>query len=238
MTEVAVTTMGDLDAPGDARPSGSPSRNWFKTLTAHEARRALYIDFEGQQDRAPVLLGILRRRGRAAEPSVFQVVIDPDFDAAGPALRELRRAIEIVVIRAEARERRIVSWSEHDLEVVRRLRDEDPDLVARFERRYANALAVAKRWASKLHPETKPACGELGGYLGMIGYAVPSVAGPGHVGDTIRALRPALAAGRPLSSRQKARWSRLLSHNRHDCAGMRAVAVLATAEIEAAEAEE
>ena len=238
MTEVEMTTTGDLDAPGDAPPSGSPSRNWFKTLTADEARRALYIDFEGQKDQPPVLLGILRRRGRADEPSVFQVVVDPDFEAAGPALRELRRAIEIVVIRAEAGDRRIVSWSEHDLEVVQRLRAEDPELVARFERRYANALAVAKRWANRLHREDKPANGELGGYLAMIGYAVPAGAGPGHIGDTIRALRPALSAGRPLASRQKARWSRLLSHNRHDCAGMRAVALLATAEIEAAEEEE
>ncbi len=228
-----MTTTSDLGARGEARPSGSPSRNWFKRLSAEEARRALYIDFEGQKVSAPVLLGILRRRGRADKPSVFQVVIDPDFEAAGPALQELHRAIEIVVIRAESGDRRIVSWSEHDLEVVQRLRDVDPDLVARFERRYANALAVAKRWANRLHREDKPANGELGGYLAMIGYAVPTGAGPGHVGDTIRALRPALAAGRPLTSRQEARWSRLLSHNRHDCAGMRAVCVLATQELEA-----
>ncbi|MEO8468727.1 MAG: hypothetical protein ABI573_03560 [Chloroflexota bacterium] len=107
-------------------------------------------------------------------------------------------------------------------------------MVARFERRYANALAVAKRWANKLHAESKPASGELSGYLAMIGYPVPPGAGPGHVGDTIRALRPALAACRPLTRRQKARWSRLLSHNRHDCAGMRAVGLLATGETEAA----
>lgn len=166
-------------------------------------------------------------------PSVFQVVVDPEFEATGPTLRGFREAVETVVVRAESRDRRIVSWSEHDLEVVRRLRDEDPDLVARFERRYVNALAVARRWANKLHAEDKPANGELGGYLAMIGYPVPEAAGPGHVGDTIGAIRRTLALGRPMTEEQKVRWSRLLGHNRHDCAGMRAVCLLATQELEA-----
>lgn len=118
---------------------------------------------------------------------------------------------------------------------MRRFRDVHPGFVAPFERRYANALAVAKRWATKLYPETKPTSGELAGYLAMIGYPVPAGAGPGHVGETTRALRPGLGAGRPLTPRQKARWRRLLSHNRHDCSGRRAVCLLATAETEAAE---
>ena len=216
--------------------SASSSKSAFKRLAAAEAERALYVDFEGQTDKAPVLLGILRRRGRGDEPSVFQVVVDPEFEAAGPAIRGLREAIEVVVVRAESRDRRIVSWSEHDLEVVRRLRDEDPGLVARFERRYVNALAVARRWANRLRPDDKPGDGKLGGYLAMIGYAVPAGAEPGHVGDTIRALRPTLAAGRPLSSRQQERWARLRSHNRRDCAGMRRVCLRATRELEEDEA--
>jgi hypothetical protein len=230
-------TPGTASIGGLEDPSARSTKSAFKRLTAEEAGRALYIDFEGQTDRAPVLLGTLRRRGRADEPSVFQLVVDPEFEAAGPALRGLREAVEVLVVRAEARDRRIVSWSEHDLEVVRRLRDEDPDLVARFERRYVNALAVARRWVNRLHPEDKPAGGELVGYLAMIDYEVPPGAGPGNVGDTIRALRPALAAGRPLTPRQKARWTHLLRHNQHDCAGMREICLRATRELVAAEAE-
>lgn len=217
--------------------SASSSKSAFKRLTAAEAERALYVDFEGQTDKAPVLLGILRRRGKGNEPSAFQLVVDPEFEGAGPALRGLRDAVDVLVLRAESGNRRIVSWSEHDLEVVRRLRDEDPDLVARFERRYANALAVARRWANRLHPDDKPGNGKLGGYLAMIGYRVPLDAAAGDVGDTIRALRPTLAAGRQMTPRQKERWARLRSHNRHDCAGMRMVCLRATRELEAAEAE-
>ena len=118
--------------------------------------------------------------------------------------------------------------------MVRTLRDEDPELVARFERRYANALAVAKRWANKLHPGDKPASGQLVAYLALIGYEVPPDAEAGHVGETIRALRPRLESGRPLTPAQKQRWARLLEHNRYDCDGMRAVCLLATRELESA----
>jgi hypothetical protein len=125
-----------------------------------------------------------------------------------------------------------VSWSQHDLDAVRTLRDEDPELVARFERRYANALSVAKRWVSKLHPKDKPADGQLVGYLAMIGYEVPLGAGAGHVGQTIRALRPRLQKGKSLTPAQKRRWGRLRKHIRYDCDGMRAVCLLAARELE------
>lgn len=138
-------------------------------------------------------------------------------------------------MRAEHGDRRIVSWSEHDLELVRRLRDDEPELVARFERRYANALALARRWAYWIHREAKPLDGNLSGYLALIGYEVPTGGGPGRVGSTIRALRPTLHAGRTLTALQRQRWAELLEHNRHDCAGMRAVCLRSTYELESAD---
>src|SRR5450756_1783302 len=141
----AMTTLEIGDCGGDRSPqppAGPPSLAAFKQLSGTEARRALYIDFEGEKDKPPVLLGVLRHRGRGAEPYVLQVVVDSDFEPAGPSVRGFREAVEIVVLRAEHGDRRIVSWSQHDLEVVRRLRGDDPELVARFECRYANALGV------------------------------------------------------------------------------------------------
>lgn len=211
-----------------------PART-FDRLTADEARRALYIDFEGGKDQAPVLLGTMRVRGRSPEPIVHQVVVDPTFAPAGPGFRTFHDAIETLVQRAEHKKRRIVAWSEHELEVVRRECNDDPQLVERFERRYSNARRVAERWMNKLHPAEKPASGQLSAYLTLIGYAVPAGAEPGHVGTTIRALRPTLEAGRPLTPVQKAKWSRLLRHNRHDCAGMRQVCLTAASELERAD---
>ncbi|MEO8463120.1 MAG: hypothetical protein ABI555_07895 [Chloroflexota bacterium] len=208
----------------------------FKRLTAAEAQRALYIDFEGGRGKPPVLLGILRRGRKGTEPSVFQAVLDPVFEAAGPASRAFRKAVETAVQRAERGDRRIVSWSQYDLKVVRSLADEDPDLVARFERRYVNALAVAKSWAWQLHRADKPTDGKLSAYLELVGYEVPAGAGSGHVGKTIRDLRPTLEKGRPLTALQAGKWARLLEHNRHDCAGMRKICIRASREIEAAAA--
>jgi hypothetical protein len=44
--------------------------NAFKRLSTAEALRALYIDFEGQKDQPPVLLGVLRRGGKGSTPFV------------------------------------------------------------------------------------------------------------------------------------------------------------------------
>ncbi len=63
---------------------------------------------------------------------------------------------------------------------------------------------------------------------------MPDEAEPGHVGDTIRDLRPRLERGLPLTAPQQARWDRLVEHNRFDCAGMRAVCLRATRELDEA----
>lgn len=205
----------------------------FKRLSAADALRALYIDFEGQKDQPPVLLGVLRRGGKGSTPFVHQDVVDEAFASLGVPTMSLRDAIEKVVFRAERGDRRIVSWSQHDLEVVRTLRDDDPELIARFESRYANALSVAKHWRNKLHGGAKPASGRLADYLALIGYPVPQDAAPGKVGETIRVLCHRLEQGLPLTTAQQARWKRLVEHNRYDCAGMRRVCVRATMELDA-----
>lgn len=219
-----------------APAGGTAVRRPFRQLSYAEASRALYIDFEGEKDRLPVLLGI-HRRGRGPKPFLQQDVLDPAFAGLGCRLMTLRGSVGNVVARAEHRDCRIVSWSEHDLEVVRTLRGEDPDLVARFERRYANALGVAKRWMNRLHRADLPPDGRLAEFLASIQYEVPPDAPSGRVGETIRIIRPRLERGEALTARQQQRWTELLEHNRHDCAGMRAVCLRATRELDAESAD-
>ena len=69
-------------------------------------------------------------------------------------------------------------------------------------------------------------------YLELIGYPLPDDAAGGRVGETIRMIRDRLDRGLPPTDAQRARWSRLLEHNRHDCVGMRRVCLRATREIE------
>lgn len=205
----------------------------FKRLTEAEALRALYIDFEGEKGKPPVLLGV-HRRGRGARPFVHQDILDDAFSGLGASSMTLREGVTKLLQRAERRDCRIVAWSEHELRVVQTLGPEDPDLVVRFEGRFANARAVAERWRNKLCGGNKPEAGRLVDYLALIRYPVPPDADGGHVGDTIRDLRVRLERGLSPTPGQRQRWDHLIEHNRFDCAGMRRVCLRATRERDAA----
>lgn len=189
-------------------------------LSSADALRALYIDFEGNKDRPPVLLGI-HRVGPGEHPHVQQDVTDPLFDGLVPRYPPLLDAVRNVVVRAEHKGRVIVAWTQHELDVVRRDCAVDADLVGRFEARYVNAYAVAKRWRNKLHDGDKPDEGTLYAWLALIGWPVSEGAEAGHVGRTLTSLRTTLEAGRQLSASQLAAWERLVAHNHLDCVGMR-----------------
>ena len=196
----------------------------FRHMNAAEARTAFYVDFEGDDDAPPVLLGILRKHTQ-------QYVVDPSFRPLGPAYLELRQALATVVARAEKQDRRIASWSEHDLEVVRSLTKE-PGLIRRFEARYANGQALAARWATRAGSIAVPTGGELLAYLELVGVEAPASAVPGQTSATIRSLRQRLDAGRLPTEQQAERWADLLERNRYDCEGMRAVCIRAATDLE------
>lgn len=200
-------------------------------LSAADAFRALYIDFEGNKDQPPVLLGV-HRVGRGEHPHVQQDVTDLTFDSLVPRYLPLLDAVGNVVVRAEHNDRKIVAWTQHELDVVRRDCIADPDLVARFEARYVNAYAVAKRWRNRLHRGNKPDVGTLYAWLELIGWPVSEAAEAGHVGRTLTSLRATLEAGRQLTTSQLAAWDRLVEHNHLDCVGMRRLCLIASAELE------
>ena len=206
-----------------------------RKLTPEDAVRTLYIDFEGQKDRPPVLLGCTRRSRRSQIPGIWQAVTDPAFeslaDEDGIESLELSDAVERILQRAESKDRMIVAWSEHELGVVR---DHCPDKLERFQARYINARLVAVHWRNKCHGGEKPSSNALADYLALIGHTVPQGAGPGLAGATIAVVRKALERDRGvagLTENQRRRWRDLREHNRHDCAGMRRVCLLAAREV-------
>jgi hypothetical protein len=203
-----------------------------RRLTPDEAGQALYIDFEGRKDQPPVLLGATRY---ASARRVHQYVTDPHFasiaDDEELEVMTLAAAVERIVQRAEKRDRLIVAWTEHELDVVRRY---VPEMLDRFEARYRNALGVAKYWRNACHATEKPSNGALVGYLDLVGYRVPEAAGVGRAAETLRILGGAFDRGRTaaqLTANQRQRWTDLRAHNAHDCAGMRRVCEIATGEI-------
>ena len=194
-------------------------------MTEAEARRALYVDFEGPKDGPPILIGVLRKR-------VQQYVVDAMFAPAGPNHVELLEAVRGLVARAERKDRRIVSWSEHDLKIAKALESLDHDLVKAFEARWVNGLRLAERWASRSEGVKRPKYSSLENYLDLIDFSVPIEAEPGHVGDTIRQMRPTLEGCRQITKNQSEHWANLLEHNRFDCVGMKTVCVRATSDID------
>ena len=205
-----------------------------RRLTPDEASRALYIDFEGRKDLPPVLLGA-SRFGSAHR--VHQYVTDPHFAAIADAeeleVMTLGEGVERIIQRAEKHDRQIVAWTEHELDVVRRW---VPEHLDRFERRYRNALGVAKYWRNTCHETAKPSNGALVGYLDLVGYRVPEAAGVGRAAQTLDILGRAFDRGRTasqLTANQRQRWTDLRAHNAHDCAGMRQVCLTATTQISA-----
>lgn len=206
----------------------------FARLTHAEALRALYIDFEGEKGRVPALLGV-HRRGQGDRPHVEQDLIIGTFASADrdTATDALERSVRKLVQRAESGDRRIVAWSEHELMVIRRDLSEHPRLIDRFEKRFANARVIARRWRNKCHDGTKPPTASLPDYLELLGYKVPDDAVGGDVGATLRDIRKRFDQGKLPTPGQVERWERLIEHNRHDCIGMRKVCLTATAEMDA-----
>lgn len=200
-------------------------------LAPEDARRALYIDFEGRKDRPPILLGCTRRNRIRSDLSVWQAIIDPRFEslaqANGLESLTLSDAVERILVRAEAKHRLIVAWSQHELDVVSQY---VPEHLERFAARYVNARTLAVRWRNKCHDGTRPATNTLADYLELTGYRVPDLAGPGRAGETIGILERVFDAGRSasdLTDNQRRRWRDLREHNRHDCTGMRSICMIA-----------
>jgi hypothetical protein len=204
------------------------TRKQQKTLTPDEARRALYIDFEGRKDRPPVLLGTTHWQSARR---VHQYLTDQRFTPLGVTddleVLSFADSVERILQRAEKHDRPLVAWTIHELDLVERFA---PQHLERFRRRYRNGLTIAKYWRNVCHPGDRPAKGDLVNYLALVGYSVPEAAGPGSAGETIGRIDRSLErdpSGRHLTADQRRRWADLRDHNRHDCAGMRAVCITA-----------
>jgi hypothetical protein len=206
-------------------------------LTESEARRAIYIDFEGNENRRPTLLGILWGDDGAAAASIEQVIVEELFwpcagkrGARDSVRGELSEAVERVCKRAQDEDRRIVSWSEHDLTKVTDWVPASRTLEC-FSASHVNAIPTAQAWIGR---KNRPPKGDntLSFYLRQCRYRVPDRFGPGKVGRCLTEIRKQFEDGATayggLSLGARKHWRVIAGHNRHDCRGLRYLMVLAT----------
>jgi hypothetical protein len=225
-----------------AGPNGVP--------TPIEAERAIYIDFEGTETDPPSFLGAAWA-GDDGEFRFVQYVLEPALWPAAeaatgvcggavlpanwPDLVELRRI-------AEAEDRRIIAWSDHERdELAARLPDEDDRRW--FDGHVLDAKPQAKRWKRRVRPEVvfeRDPKNRMRGrhrlerYFELIGYSVPKAFGPGNSARRIRAVRGQLARRGDyvaLTRTVKGQWTKALKHNWHDCNGLRELVVRVVAEL-------
>jgi len=201
-------------------------------------KAGVFIDFEGNRDEPPVILGVLEQSvGRA----IFtQWVLDPLFQPLAEYNERLRVGSLIDVLAHIDAEHvastPVYAWSTHEQQVIADA-ELPPDLRAVWSSRVIDGKVIAKRWARTTHPEFTPVrtAGRgrhtLDQYLDLAGYTVPRMHGAGNTGSRLRSLRTALEKGKSFSQLtpvQKAKWTNLLEHNRHDCFGMARLVELAT----------
>ncbi len=125
----------------------SPRRTATRRIKPWEAQAGIYVDFEGRKAGDPVLLGILFNANRdGTGPWVIeQFVMDPEMqavdEAAGATCTALsiEEAVASVIDRSDAEGRHLISWSQHDRDIMKRISDNRAF-------RYRNAIRTAKGW--------------------------------------------------------------------------------------------
>lgn len=210
--------------------AGVPSTGRRRTplIGATEARRALYVDYEGSKDRPPTLLGTL------VEGTLAAGIVEPLFApcreryrAAHATIADHRQLVADLIDRAEREDRLIISWSKHDLRLMEAALRGDSDRLAILGRRYRDAKLTARRWRNLRHTDAEGA-NTLDLYRELLQLDVPARFGRGVVGKALATLRTQLAEGRgygDLSEGAQKGWRVIVGHNRYDLDVMRSVCV-------------
>ena len=213
-----------------------------KTLTVSEAQRAIYIDFEGFKGKSPTFFGWVWAIGKKASDDHLACIHDIHDKALWPLVGEAElppgavgtyeqrpfsvgQSINDLARRADNQDRRIVSWSTH--EMIKIAESElSPSLLRMFEHNYRDGKVTAKKWFQQLDLGTAKGTNTLVRYLEQARYPLPDTYG---LGQTTKRLKSVLGGiqnkgswSRLLPSQQK-NWEDVLLHNLVDCHGLREI---------------
>jgi hypothetical protein len=207
----------------------------IRSLTAAEAKRAAFIDFEGTRKDSPSLLGVYIAGRKSFSQTVMEKALYPaalykspkitwPVKAASPveALDKLRRAVE-------SKGLRVFAWSKLEQRIIIKLLAGSPELREFWKGRVEDAIPYAKAWKRRAHPDAKLSRKKgrgpntLENYEKLIEYKRHTIHGWGLTGKRVRGVRAALAkrgSMKKLTRTQKGYWTNLLIHNKDDCRGM------------------
>lgn len=189
-------------------------------LSVADAARGIYIDYEGNEDRAPSVLGWCCS-GQVChiivEPALASLerLQNPKFDVRVASLED---ALREVMERAEAEGRRVFGYTGHEVRQTTNYCG-DPDVVKWTRKRYLNSKRYIDRLVRALVESgaiDEPEDGSLLSRMPLVGIAYPVSRGRGTVGPGLSRLRGQLERhGDPelMSPGSKRHWWRIIGHN-------------------------
>jgi hypothetical protein len=185
-------------------------------LTVEQARRAIYFDFEGFEERSPSLLGVLDESG------LVQISLDDRIaeaaTATGLRLSELNREVRSLVSRCEDELRLLVGFSSYEKTVCSRFAGLD------ISPHYRDGRKIAKRWINSSRPRASHSEHTLRHFLLIIGEGKPSYLGVRQSTRRLRCVIEMLAlrgAYSDLTPVAKGKWTKFLQNNAADCQGLK-----------------
>lgn len=225
--DVAARFLQELEDGEWLRTGGREGRGsrwvYSNCLTRQEANRALYFDFEGRKDEPPFLMGVLGPGGTR------QFVFD---EGLGPLMRWSRegghrvcgRRLEVAIHEgvlgpAEAEDRRIVAFSEHELNVIARY--VSADAANRITSRFLNARKFLASWIGREHPELRRGGfpSTLADYIELLQFEWPDDdLEPAYA---VAHLRKQCLTAQQSRTEAITLWDRLLRYNALDCEATR-----------------
>jgi hypothetical protein len=198
-------------------------------ISPEEADRAIYLDYEGNMGVPPVLLGWM------VDGAIRGSIVDPMFvtcaarwKASHVGCSDHMTLLTALLEQAMQEKRLILSWSEHDYQIM--CRTLPPHFTKTLSRHYRNVIPTARRW--HWHVSGKGADhASLAYFMGLMGYVVPDRYGQGVVGQSLRRIRSQLDRGREfrdLTPAAREGWRQIVKHNMHDLQAMALVVATAT----------
>jgi hypothetical protein len=189
-----------------------------KTITKQAAERAIYIDFEGFEAREPSLIGI--SIDSHFEQVILSIALRSAAKAKGLVTRDGKEYLNELFNLAIKEDRKIVAFSSHEKEQCQKWYGLNISEV------YVNANLVAKAWYRKTYPATREKITGLKDYLKLIGVYRGDYLGVRQTTQRIKAVEDMLerkGAYELLTPVNKAKWTKLLEHNKIDVEGMKSL---------------
>lgn len=203
-------------------------------LSSSEAIRALCIDFEGTAKDSASFLGVFCEG--VWEVSILEAVLHPavvEHPRGRLVAREPIDCYRALQRRAISENRRVVAWSTREVDEITSCPGLTGPELEWWRSHLVNALPPAKSWAKRtgieipVIPSTRGGHENkwsLSGFRRATGYPkIPALFEPGKTASRIRTVRGQLikrGSYASLTGVAKRKWTNVLTHNYHDCAGL------------------